>query len=112
MQKFLVLFLAPTRVLDDWMKKDESERKEVEAKMKVDWDEWTVNNKDAIVDMPSGAGKVKKITKEGTVDSRNDIMMYAVVQAESHDAASAIFVRHPHLDIPEASIEVMTIRAM
>jgi hypothetical protein len=36
-------------------------------------------------------------------------MLYAVVQAESHEAASKMFEDHPHLRIPQASIEIMEI---
>lgn len=110
MKKFLVLFLAPVSVLDEWMKKAPEERKEAEDSMKMGWDEWTAKNKDSIVDMPSGAGKTKKITQAGVEDARNSVMMYGTVVADSQDSASAMFVGHPHLDIPEATIEVMTIK--
>jgi hypothetical protein len=34
-------------------------------------------------------------------------MLYSIVEAESHEAAAKIFENHPHLGIPQASIEVM-----
>jgi len=34
-------------------------------------------------------------------------MPYAIVDAESHDAAARAFEGHPHFGIPRASIEVM-----
>ena len=34
-------------------------------------------------------------------------MPYAIVDAESHDAAARAFEGHPHFGIPQASIEVM-----
>lgn len=112
MKKFLVLFLTPASVLDGWMQKSESERKEAEDKMKVEWNDWMAKYKSAIVDMPAGAGKTKKVTKDGATDSRNNVMMYAVVQAASPEEAAQMFVGHPHLGIPESSIEVMAINAM
>ena len=39
-------------------------------------------------------------------------MLYAIVQAESHDAAAAAFKGHPHLQIPEAAIEIMELNAL
>jgi hypothetical protein len=39
-------------------------------------------------------------------------MLYAIVQAESHEAASKMFEDHPHLGIPQASIEIMEIHAL
>lgn len=57
-------------------------------------------------------GKTKRVTGQGTADSRNDIMLYAVVEAESHDAAARTFEGHPHLQIPQSSIEVMEINPL
>jgi hypothetical protein len=37
------------------------------------------------------------------------MMLYAIVEAESHEAAAKTFEGHPHLQIPQASIEVMEI---
>jgi hypothetical protein len=39
-------------------------------------------------------------------------MLYAIVDAESHEAAAKTFEGHPHLQIPQASIEVMEINPM
>ncbi len=39
-------------------------------------------------------------------------MLYAIVEADSHDAAAKSFVGHPHLGIPEASIEIMEIHPL
>jgi hypothetical protein len=45
-------------------------------------------------------------------DIRNDVMLYAFVEAESHEAAAHMFEQHPHLQIPQSSIEVMEVRPM
>lgn len=112
MKKFLVLFLTPIAVLDDWMKKDPAERKVVEDKMSSEWKEWMAKNATSIVDMPAGAGKTKVVNQTGASDTRNNIMMYGTVTAASHDEATALFIGHPHLGIPEATIEIMEINAL
>jgi hypothetical protein len=43
---------------------------------------------------------------------KNDIMLYALIEAASHEAAAAAFEKHPHLQIPQATIEVMAVRSM
>ena len=111
MQKFLVLFLAPPAVLDEWMKTPQEERDAEEKKMREDWDVWMEAHRSAIKETNAG-GKTKKVTKQGVEDTRNDIMLYSVVEAESHEIASKIFESHPHLSIPQSSIEVMAIRGM
>ena len=57
-------------------------------------------------------GKTKRVTADGVSDTKNDVMLYAFVEAESHEAAAKMFERHPHLQIPQSSIEVMEVRPM
>ncbi len=108
--KFLILFLTPAAVLDDWMKKDPKEREAAEQKMQKDWQDWTRSHASMFDDKGAGVGKPKVVNTEGVSDSRNDIMMYATVEADSQDAAARSFKDHPHLQIPRASIEVMELR--
>lgn len=111
MQKFLVLFLAPAAVIAEWMKTPQEERKVAEKKMKEDWDVWTAAHASMIKETNAG-GKTKRISAEGVIDAKNDIMLYSIIEAESHEAVANTFMGHPHLTIPQASIEVMAIRPM
>jgi hypothetical protein len=111
MNKFLVMFLAPADVMAEWTKKPEEERKDEETKMKADWDAWMAAHADMIKETNT-AGKTKRVTASGVADHRNDLMLYAIVEAESHEDAAKAFEGHPHFGIPGASIEVMTTRSM
>ncbi len=111
MNKFLVHFLAPSSVIDEWMKKPEEERKVEEKKMKEEWDVWMAEHTNFVKET-NAAGKTKRVTSAGIADSRNDLMLYAIVEAESHEAAANAFLGHPHFAIPGASIDVMTTRSM
>ena len=55
------------------------------------------------------ADGASSVTAQGATDARNDIMLYAIVEADSHEAAAAPFEGHPHLQIPQSSIEIMEI---
>jgi hypothetical protein len=112
MKKFLVLYLAPARVIDEWMKTAPEKRKADEEKMQADWKKWVMDHAKMFADMGGGVGKTKRVTAQGVSDTRNDIMLYAIVNAESHEAAAKSFEGHPHLGIPEASIEIMEVRAL
>ncbi len=105
MKKFLVMYCMHQADMQEWMKKPESERKEAEQKMMADWQEWSKNNPQ-VVDTRA-AGKTKKVTAEGIMDFKNDLMLTASVEAETPDAAAEMFKAHPHLGIPGAWIEVM-----
>ena len=109
MSKFLVLYLAPVSVLEDWKKTDPGTRKAAEEKMQGEWKKWMSDHAKMFADAGAGVGKTKRVSGQGVSDARNEIMLYAIVEAESHETAAKAFENHPHLQIPQASIEVMAI---
>jgi hypothetical protein len=111
MKYFTIIYMAPVSVIDEWMKKDESERKEAESKMKGDWDTWTAAHKDTVLNTIA-LGKTKRVTTGHVEDIRNDMMISSYAQGESLEAVSEIFKDHPHLGIPGATIEIMETRQM
>jgi hypothetical protein len=112
MKRFLVTYLARASVIDEWKKTAPEKRKAAEEKMQGDWKKWMSNHAQIFVDKGAGVGKIKRVTAQGSAGGRNDIMLYAVVQADSHDAAAKMFEDHPHLGIPSASIEIMEIHPL
>jgi hypothetical protein len=111
MKKFLVLYLVPTDVIDRWTKTPPEDRKAAEDKMRAEWGAWMGAHSDRVKGTEA-AGKTKRVSTDGVSDARNDIMLYAFVEAESQEAAAQLFVGHPHLQIPQSSIEIMEVRAM
>jgi hypothetical protein len=110
-KRFLVLYLAPAAVLETWSKTDPETRRPAEEKMQAAWRDWMGEHAAMIVSTEAG-GKTKRVTASGVADARNDIMLCAYVEAETHEAAAKAFERHPHLTIPQSSIEVMEVRPM
>ncbi len=108
MKKFLVLYCAPAAGMKEWMQKPESERKAEEQKMMTEWDLWTAAHK-GNVSITAGAGKNKRVTKDGITDVPNDVMLYAIAEGESHEEVAKMFEGHPHFGIPTGWIEVMPI---
>lgn len=39
-------------------------------------------------------------------------MLYSIVEADSHDTVAGMFANHPHLQIPQSSIEITEVRLM
>lgn len=109
MKKFLVLYLIPASVVEDWSKTDPDKKKAAEDNMRGEWTEWMRENAKKIGDTLA-CGKTKRVTASGTSETKNDIHLYSVVEAESQEAAAKLFEGHPHLQIPQSSIEVMEIR--
>jgi hypothetical protein len=110
-KKFLILYLVPAHVMENWAKTDAATKKAAEQKMQSDWQRWMSDNAKMIA-LTEAAGKTKAVTSGAIGDIKNDIMLYSIVEAESHDIAAQAFAHHPHLTIPEASIEVMEVRAI
>ncbi len=96
----------PHTGLDAWMALPEETRKAQELQMQSEWNAWMGQHKEVILETVS-VGKPKRITATGVTDARNDIMMYSVIEAESHEQASQLFKDHPHFGISGAWIEVM-----
>ena len=112
MKKFLVTYLAPASVVDDWKKTEPAKRKEAEEKMQGEWKKWMSDHTAMFVDKGAGVGKTRRVNAQGVSDAKNDIMLYAIVEAESHEAAAKAFEGHPYLQIPQSSIEVMEIHPL
>jgi hypothetical protein len=104
-QKFLVLYLIPASVMADWAKTDPATRQAAEEKMRAAWGEWMSEHAKMIISTEAG-GKTKRVTASGVSDTKNDIILCSFVEAESHEAAAQAFENHPHLQIPQSSIDV------
>jgi hypothetical protein len=76
-----------------------------------EWNAWMSAHAGMIKETYAG-GKTKRMDKNGVADAKNDIMLYSIIEAESHDKAAKAYEGHPHLGIPEATIEIMAIRSM
>jgi hypothetical protein len=111
LKKFLVLYLVPTDVIAAWAKTDPATRLAAEEKMRADWGRW-MGQHASMVRLTEAAGKTKSVTSAGTRDIKNEIMLYSIVEAETHELAAQAFANHPHLTIPQSSIEVMEVRSM
>jgi hypothetical protein len=111
MKKFLVLYLAPAKVIEDWSRTDPEPRKTAEDKMRDEWQRW-LSDHASILTTTEAAGKTKRASSDGVHDVKNDIMLYSFVEAESHEAAAKPFETHPHLRIPRSCIEIMEVRPM
>jgi hypothetical protein len=111
MKKFIALYLVPSSVIADWAKTDPEKKKAAEQAMQADWGRWMQEHAGMISDTGAG-GRTKRVTETGVSETKNDILMYSFVEAESHEAAAKAFENHPHLRIPQSSIEVMSVRPL
>jgi len=107
-KKFLAVYTGSATRRAEWDKLDERTRKEREAAGMKAWVDWMMTHKAAIVETGGPLGKTKLANAKGIADTRNNLVGYVVVQAESHDAAARMFTNHPHFAIfPGEAVEIM-----
>ncbi len=111
LRKFMVFYLIPLETMNDWKKVDPQFRQASEEKMRQEWAAWMQAHTSMILSTEVG-GKTKSVIANGVTDMRNDIILFSLVQGESHDAVANMFQNHPHLQIPNASIQVMEVMPM
>src|SRR5579862_667611 len=104
MKKFLVLYKASQSGFEQ-MKKATPEQQ----KAGMDgWMNWSKKAASSLVDMGGPLGKSVRVAKGGAVSpATNDLGGYSVMQAESKEALAASMKEHPHLMMPDSSIEII-----
>lgn len=101
--------MAPVSVLEEWKNTAPEERQAAEKKMQAEWQAWMQEHAAMLKDGTAGVGKTARVTSAGISDTHNDIMLYSIAEAESEEDVAKAFVGHPHLGIPQASIEIMPV---
>jgi hypothetical protein len=69
---------------------------------------WDEKHQDAIVYEGGPLGPTKRTSPEGVADVVNELTVFVVVRASSHEAAAKMFEGHPHFMIfPCDAVDVM-----
>ena len=74
----------------------------------AEWMEWMKAQGDVWVDEGNPVGKNQRITDTAT-DAQNEVCGYSIVQAESAEAAAAIFTNSPHTKQPNCWVDLMPV---
>jgi len=109
MKKFLALYRMDMGEMQKMMASTSAEERK---KSMGEWQAWMKKNMASFADHGGPAGKTKQVAASGISDIKNDIGGYSIIQAESYEAAAALFGDNPHLTMPGATVEVMEIMSM
>ena len=114
MKKFLAVYYGSETGPNakKWEALTDAAREEREQAGMQAWGGWVEKNVKALTDVGAPLGATKRVDASGLTDTSNELTAYTVVEAESHEAAAKAFEDHPHLQIPQSSIEVMYVRPM
>ena len=108
MKKFLVLYRAPTSAFEQ-MKNSTPEQQK--AGMDA-WMAWSKKAAASIVDLGSPLGKSVRVTTAGAAQASNDLGGFSILQGESKEAVAEALKGHPHLMMPEGSIDIIDVMPM
>jgi hypothetical protein len=103
MKKFLVLYKASAAAFAQMMKATPEQQ---QAGMEG-WMAWSKKAQGSIVDMGAPLGKSLRVTTGGSAPATNDLGGYSILQADSKEALAESLKGHPHLTMPDSSIEVI-----
>lgn len=110
MKNFLAVYTGTpeSRARSGWDSLSESQRQVRERAGIEAWGKWVEANRAAIVEVGTPLGRTKRVFAQGTADTRNDLVAYTIIRAESHAEAASLFERHPHFTIfPGDAVEIM-----
>ena len=113
MKHYVGIFRVPVATMDEWKKTTSPEEMQAQGKkLGEDMMVWIKKHVANLVGEGIPLGKTKTVSQGGVVDGRNALNFMQVVQADSHEAACAIFADSPHTTIPDATIDVMEVPHM
>ena len=91
-----------------WYAKTEEEKRATDEAGLAALAAWDEAHRDVIVYQGGALGPTKRAAEDGVTDVVNEMTVFMVVRADSHEAAAQLFVGHPHCTIfPCDAVEVM-----
>lgn len=109
---YLAVFLGrkDSPQMQAWMALPESERTKKQQVGMAAWKAWVEKHHASIAEMGGPLGKTKRVDAAGIADVSNELSAFTVVRADSHEAAAAMFEKHPHFTIfPGTAVEIMPV---
>ncbi|HRK63400.1 MAG TPA: YciI family protein [Terricaulis sp.] len=113
--KYMALYTGSPQAFANsgWDKLDDKTRQERERAGMKAWSDWMDKHKAIIVVEGGPLGKTKRVDRGGISDISNAVAGYVVIEADSHEAAAALFKDHPHFTIfPGDAVEIMPCNPM
>jgi len=91
-----------------WYAMSEEEKRATDEKGLAALAAWDEAHKESIVYQGGPLGPTKRTSEDGIEDVVNQLTVFVVVRAPSHQAAAELFLDHPHCTIfPCHSVEIM-----
>jgi hypothetical protein len=109
---FLAVFLGSKTSAQAaaWSALSDAERRAKEQEGMAAWGAWVQKHQAAILETGGPLGKTQRVDASGIADISNELAVFTVVRAASHEAAAKMFEGHPHFThFPGERVEIMPI---
>lgn len=109
MPLFLAVYTMTRADLARFRALPKADQDAVDAKGLPEWEAWETRNAAFIVNKGGMVGKTTRITRDGSIaPASNDFCGYVIVEADTAEAAAALFADHPHIrTFPGDGVDVM-----
>ncbi|ODT78553.1 MAG: hypothetical protein ABS76_23700 [Pelagibacterium sp. SCN 64-44] len=108
MAYFLAVYTMQPEDLRRFRAMPKEDQDAVDAAGLPQWQAWEQRNAAALANRGGMVGKTLRVSKSGIAPATNAICGYMVVEAETIEAAAALFRDHPHFSIfPGDSVDIM-----
>ncbi|MEJ0059192.1 MAG: hypothetical protein WDM79_06325 [Terricaulis sp.] len=107
---YLAVFLSNKTSLrwQAWYAMSDEERRATDERGLAALKAWDEAHRGVIVYQGGPLGPTKRTSRDGVADVVNELTVFVVVRAPSHEAAAALFQGHPHFTIfPCDGVDVM-----
>jgi hypothetical protein len=108
MAKFMVLYRSPFSAEEQMANTDQTQ---VQTGMDA-WMTWAKEAGEVVVDLGMPLGNGRHLDGTNATAGETDVAGYSILQGESLDAVVKLLERHPHLMVPENSLDVLPILSM
>lgn len=102
MKKFLVIYGGPVSAREQMLKASPAE---VKANTEA-WMTWMQRAGKAVVDSGAPFASSAKVANGRAAETPSTFGGFSILQAESRDAVATLLDRHPHYNVPGATIDV------
>lgn len=106
---FLATLLMKGENITRFRAMPKAEQDAVDARGLPEWAAWEKRHAASIINKGGMVGKTTRISRDGTIaPAVNDFCGYVIVEAETAEAAAALFADHPHIGtFPGDAVDIM-----
>lgn len=108
MPHFLAVYTMKPEDLARFRAMPKAEQDAVDAKGLPLWQDWEKRNAASLPNLGGMVGKTLRVTRDGIAPATNPFCGYVIVEADTIEAAAALFGDHPHITVfPGDGVDIM-----